>query len=123
MFMHMWGGNPVSYTDPMGEFIFLAAFGPSVAAAIGDAAVLAAAAWGISQSSNINKPDPLDPAGGKEHTSGARPSTGENHETGEARRRQDRGGEKGDDGRDLPRRRPDGWKGSWPPKTPNACEN
>lgn len=56
--------------------------------------------------------DPKDPAGGAGHDKGARPSTRARHETGDARRREDRGGEKGDENRTLPRRRPDGWIGS-----------
>ncbi|MBV8784669.1 MAG: RHS repeat-associated core domain-containing protein, partial [Gammaproteobacteria bacterium] len=54
----------------------------------------------------------------KEHSSGARPSTEEKHEKGEARKRRDRGGEKGDERRDPPRKRPPDHKGPWPPKEP-----
>ncbi|MFS2032601.1 Ig-like domain repeat protein [Polaromonas sp. CT11-55] len=64
----------------------------------------------------MNQQDPLAPAGGKEHTSGARPSTEGKHQAGQDRKKTDRGGEKGDSTRDYPRRKPDGWKGSWPPK-------
>jgi RHS repeat-associated protein len=52
-----------------------------------------------------------------EHTKGQRPSTEEKHEKGEARKGQDRGGEKADkETRRPPRVRPDNWKGPWPPK-------
>ena len=50
-----------------------------------------------------------------EHESNARPSTLEKHEKGQARKKIDRGGEKGDVRRDPPRNRPPGWKGKWPP--------
>ncbi|MFB6454381.1 RHS repeat domain-containing protein [Chitinophaga sp. Hz27] len=53
-------------------------------------------------------------AGGAEHTSGARGSTKGKHAN--ARREQDRNGAKGMG--NLPRRRPDGHKGPWPPKPP-----
>ncbi|MEA5463933.1 eCIS core domain-containing protein [Leptothoe sp. PORK10 BA2] len=59
--------------------------------------------------------DPLAPAGGAEHTSGARGSTAGRHEEGRARVARDRGGEAGDVRRPVPRRRPEGWKGPWPP--------
>ncbi len=38
------------------------------------------------------------------------------HEKGEARVKKDRGGEKGDARRSLPRKRPEGWRGPYPPK-------
>lgn len=50
------------------------------------------------------------------HTKGARPSTKEKHQRGDATRKRNRGGEKGDENRDLPRIRPSGYKGPWPPK-------
>jgi RHS repeat-associated protein len=50
------------------------------------------------------------------HDSGARPSTEEKHEQGDARRKEDRGGEKADKpSRRPPRVRPNDWKGPWPP--------
>ena len=52
----------------------------------------------------------------KEHTKGARNSTKGKHESGQARKQQDREGSKGQ--RNPPRKRPDGWKGPWPPKAP-----
>ncbi len=53
-----------------------------------------------------------------EHTKGKRPSTKEKHEGGEARQKQDQGGEKADERRDWPSKRPP-WhkKGPWPPKS------
>jgi RHS repeat-associated protein len=59
--------------------------------------------------------DTLDPEDSS-HKDNARESTREKHEEGEARKRKDRGGEKGDARRRPPRKRPDGWKGPWPPK-------
>jgi len=51
-----------------------------------------------------------------EHTKNARKSTQQKHEDGAARKLRDRGGEKGDDARDPPRRRPKGYRGPWPPR-------
>jgi RHS repeat-associated protein len=56
----------------------------------------------------------------RSHKKGARPSTQEKHEKGQARKRQDRGGEKGDDRRDPPRKRPPDHKGPWPPPEPSS---
>jgi len=55
------------------------------------------------------------PQASEEHTKDARPSTREDHQQGQARKRRDRGGEKGDARRRPPRKRPPGWKGPWPP--------
>lgn len=52
-------------------------------------------------------------AGGAEHTS-ARKSKENTHQAGQARKNQDRQGSGGMS--NPPRRRPDGWKGPWPPK-------
>lgn len=52
----------------------------------------------------------------REHTKKARPSTKGKHEKGQAAKARSRAGEKGDSQRDLPRKRPDDWKGPWPPK-------
>ncbi len=51
-----------------------------------------------------------------EHTSKSRPSTKGKHQTGQARRGRDRGNEKGDSKRGYPNKKPDNWKGPWPPK-------
>lgn len=51
-----------------------------------------------------------------EHTKGARPSTKGKHERGQARKARDRGGEKADQNRRFPNKKPGGWKGPWPPK-------
>lgn len=54
--------------------------------------------------------------GGAEHTKNARASTKGKHEAGQARKKQDRGGEKGDRDRRAPRKPPPDHKGPWPPK-------
>ena len=54
-----------------------------------------------------------------EHTKGKRPSTEQEHEKGQARKKSDQGGEKADwpDGsRYPPSKRPKGYKGKWPPE-------
>ena len=122
-------GNPVSFSDPLG-LNPATAIGAGVGSFVmpGPGTVVGAVigtAVGVGIGNLIfNKPGPLDSAGGAEHTSGARPSTGDKHDAGRGRVKTDRGGEKGDDARDLPRRRPNGWIGPWPPtpKTPEACE-
>ena len=122
-------GNPVSFSDPLG-LNPATAIGAGVGSFVmpGPGTVVGAVigtAVGVGIGNLIfNKPGPLDSAGGAEHTSGARPSTGDKHDVGRGRVKTDRGGEKGDDARDLPRRRPKGWTGPWPPtpKTPEACE-
>jgi len=50
------------------------------------------------------------------HKTNQTPSNLPKHEKGDARKKQDRGGEKGDARRDPPRRRPPDWKGPWPPR-------
>jgi RHS repeat-associated protein len=52
----------------------------------------------------------------KEHTKNARPSTKGKHQMGQARKKADYGGEKGDTRRRYPQQRPNNWKGSWPPE-------
>ena len=89
--------------------------GAGLLAAGGAAALEAGIDWWYAPSTKSN-PDPLDSAGGSEHSSGIRPSTKPQHEGGTARKIKDRGGEKGDSQRDWPRRRPKKWKGEWPPK-------
>jgi RHS repeat-associated protein len=62
------------------------------------------------------------PLTGSEHKNKARPSTEEDHQYGQARKKKDQGGEKGDEARRekgmWPRRPPGGKqpKGGWPPK-------
>jgi RHS repeat-associated protein len=55
-----------------------------------------------------------------EHKSNARPSTVQKHQTGQARKKRDAGGEKGDKQRQrkgmYPKKRPKGHKGPWPPR-------
>jgi len=55
-------------------------------------------------------------AGGAQHKKNKRRSTKERDEFGKARKQRDRGQEGGDLERKLPRRRPKGFKGPWPPK-------
>ena len=61
--------------------------------------------------------NPIDPnilsAG---HNTGIRPSTSDKHDKGDARRKRDKGGEKGDTRRRPNRKPPQNWKGPWPPK-------
>lgn len=63
----------------------------------------------IVQSSSSNSDE------SSEHTKNARESTRAKHEEGQARKARDRGGEKGDAARDVPRKRPPNWRGPWPP--------
>ncbi len=55
----------------------------------------------------------------EEHRENQRESNREKHEEGLARKQRDRGGEKGDENRRPPRKRPPEWKGPWPP-TPKS---
>jgi hypothetical protein len=91
-------------------------FGAGAAAAAGAGAYLGSQA---SEPAMSNAVEPLDPSGSAGHDTGARESTRGKHEAGDSRRKRDRGGESGDDRRDWPRKKPDGWKGAWPPK--NTC--
>ena len=61
--------------------------------------------------------DAAGESGGAEHTKKARKSTREKHQAGTTRKTQDRGGEKGDKFRRLPRKRPKRYRGPWPPWT------
>ena len=129
--LHVYGyvrANPISNIDPDDTFFFVTILGWSAVTATADFALATSAAVYANQSLNnqnvYSKPDPLDPSGGAEHTTGARPSTGDKHDVGRDRVKTDRGREKGDDGRGWPRRRPKGWTGPWPPtpNTPEVCE-
>ncbi len=86
--------------------------------ACGEVAALALLAAGIYMSLPDAPADVLqnEKSGGGEHKKGARQSTKGKHEKGQTRKRRDYGGEKGDDYRDEPRRRPTGYKGPWPPR-------
>jgi hypothetical protein len=53
-------------------------------------------------------------SGGAEHLAGKRKSTRPTHESGRATKRKSYGGEKGDEERRVPRRKPKGWSGPWP---------
>jgi hypothetical protein len=50
------------------------------------------------------------------HHSNQRESNRTKHEQGQSRRNRDRGGERGDVRRQVPRRRPPGYRGKWPPQ-------
>jgi len=50
------------------------------------------------------------------HRTNQRESNRTQHEQGQRRRGMDRGGERGDDRRQVPRRRPSGHRGPWPPR-------
>ncbi|MDR2156024.1 MAG: RHS repeat-associated core domain-containing protein [Burkholderiaceae bacterium] len=57
----------------------------------------------------------MDPEGLEaEHTKNARPSTEQKHQEGQARKARDSGGEKADNRRRSPSKRPPGVKGPWP---------
>ena len=68
------------------------------------------------------KPSTTSPQPEAAHRKGKRESTREDHEKGAARKKRDRGGEKGDKRREdkgmFPRKRPKGYPktGPWPPK-------
>ncbi len=55
-----------------------------------------------------------------EHTKNARKSTLGKHQKGQANKQIARGGERGDRNRSVPRKRPPGHKGPWPPKNSGA---
>ncbi|MCW5724003.1 MAG: RHS repeat-associated core domain-containing protein [Maricaulaceae bacterium] len=73
---------------------------------------------GSGQGSNTGAGDNDEPRGG--HRTGARESTRERHETGDARRTRDQGGERADERRRAPRQRPSGHRGPWPPRDVGA---
>jgi hypothetical protein len=58
----------------------------------------------------------------QEHRSNQRESNRARHEQGNRRRGMDRGGEAGDNRRQVPRRRPPGHRGLWPPRTSSFDE-
>lgn len=51
----------------------------------------------------------------EEHTKNRRPSNLSKHQKGTTRKGKDRGGERGDKKRRVPRVKPPKWKGPWPP--------
>ncbi len=55
-------------------------------------------------------------SGGSEHRKGARESTRKKHEKGKRRKKIDHGGERGDEFRRYPRKRPKNYIGKWPPR-------
>jgi RHS repeat-associated protein len=107
-------GDPVNRFDPTGKVAVV----DDVAILLGILAVAICVeycdGWGRSLNDTIsNSSSTVSLAKG--HTKGARQSTKAKHEKGNARRAMDRGGEKADPGRRPPRKRPNGWKGPWPP--------
>jgi RHS repeat-associated protein len=135
--------NPANWTDPTGEYSQIACIlsytaaggmsGAAMGAMAGAAGGLAFAGvgaipgggggaaagsvWGgmAGAATGFALCPPDVPTYCAEHTKDARPSTKEKHEEAEARRNQDRGGERGDERRRPPRKRPPNWKGPWPP--------
>jgi RHS repeat-associated protein len=129
------GNNPINFIEPLGlsfaeSYAASGAIGGGTAVAIGSLAVDAVTGGlnVLATPAEIGLGAALGAAVGYEvgslidmlmepHTKGTRPSTKQRHEEGEARKRLDRGNEKGDLNRRPPRRRPDDWKGPWPPKS------
>jgi len=69
--------------------------------------------------------DPLnwiDPYGLAGHTVNKSPSNLPKHQSGDARRKADQGGEKGDNKRRPNSKRPKNWKGPWPSKVPGVID-
>jgi RHS repeat-associated protein len=139
--------DPLNKTDPTGEAVPLVAAGCAASAgcvavvataaivvgqaiagsgeAIGDAAAATGEAIADAHQTIVNTvveaAEQLDSVlEATEHTSGARPSTKAKHEKGKARKQRDNRGEKGDARRDPRGKRPDGFKGKWPPPKPPA---
>ena len=113
-------GNPVSYADPTGQIAMIIPFIPAIITGTDLAIGAGLGALGYGLDRMFSDPvQPLDPSGSAGHDTGARESTRGKHEDGDARRRRDRSGEDADENRDWPRKRPNGWKGPWPPK--NTC--
>jgi RHS repeat-associated protein len=121
--------NPIRYNDPDGRCtdpLTCVAEGlalPAAGMVLIDAAVVTGVVFSIGSVTLNLHPEPVvvpaalvNPIYAAEHVKGARPSTENKHQQGEARRAQDRGKEKGDERRRPPRRRPPDWKGPWPPK-------
>jgi RHS repeat-associated protein len=121
--------NPIRYTDPDGRCtdpVTCVAEGLAVPVAgmvLIDAAVVAGVVFSVGSVTLHLHPDPVvipaalvNPTYAAEHVKGARPSTENKHQQGEARKAQDRGKEKGDERRRPPRKRPPDWRGPWPPK-------
>jgi len=62
------------------------------------------------------KPKGYGPSGGSEHKKKKRKSTKKKHQEGRKKVDDSRGREKGDTERRKPRKKPDGYKGPWPPR-------
>ncbi len=142
-------GNPTNYIDPTGEGAVAAVvtliggtlgfvgtgglalatggvLSPTiVAGTAGGLALGAATGMALENALESTKqllqrtPDaPARPLEYSEHDKGARPSTKEKHEEGEARRKKDRQSPREDM---VPRTRPPGHKGPWPPPGKKTC--
>jgi len=103
------GGNPMSAVDPEGKFAFVL---PAIPILVNAFVVVSATytGWKISKLVNVFM---------AEHTKNKRKSTEQTHQDGQARKKDDYGGEKGDANRNYPRQKPPGWKGPYPPKKQN----
>lgn len=77
--------------------------------------------WPKAQTGPIAQPKAPPPPSQARHRTNRRPSNRPKHEEGDRRRKKDQGGEKADPKRErMPwhRKRPNKWKGPWPPKPP-----
>jgi YD repeat-containing protein len=138
---YIWNrGNAIDYSDPTGYNAAVVAAGGAGAVItldlVGDALILmGATAAGVmvkdhaaaikhsaiellknagdAENPGIGENEDAPPEG---HRTGARESTREKHQEGDARRKRDHGGEKADPGRRPSRRPPPGHQGPWPPK-------
>lgn len=135
---YMWNNNnPVAFSDPSGYCVDACVIEVAGGLTLADGALIVAgvAAGAVGAKglqSNINTMqtavDKALTAAGEAakksveslvnyaHRNNARPSTGQQHQEGEARLDRDQGGEKGDNNRRPNRKKPDKWKGPWPPK-------
>ena len=126
------GNDPLNYVDPSGNEIKEVEFegedissiapqdevgegGGDISNNFTEEIQTAAPSDGSGEGGGKSTNDAGEPAKG--HRKNARPSTKGKHESGDARRAQDRGGERGDGRRRAPRKKPKGHKGPWPPKS------
>ncbi len=113
--------DPVNFIDPTGEILIAddLAFWTAVGIGVGSYYALKyyyehMPSWDWPQAPSQSGFCPVQY--NKEHTDNARPSTKDQHEKGQTRKKTDTfGGEKGDERRDPRGKRPPGWKGPWPP--------
>jgi len=120
-YRYTWN-SPTNFIDPYGYNAGTVAgaeigfgFGGPIGAGIGAAIGTAVVWWGVPAIWDWwNSPD--DNVCYAEHTKNKRPSSKAKHQKGQNRKGKDAGGEKGDKKRNYPRKRPNNWKGPWPPK-------